>query len=82
MIRQKEIATIAELQGVAKTTIDKDWTVGHFVDAIFSLPECREQLVFKGGTCLKKCYFPNYQSRQPLFRDLNFTATDSKLLSK
>jgi predicted nucleotidyltransferase component of viral defense system len=61
MIRQKEIATIAEQQGVAKTTIDKDWVLVHFVDALFSLPECRDQLVFKGGTCLKKCYFLNYR---------------------
>ena len=72
MIRQKEIATIAEQQGVAKTTIDKDWALGHFVDAIFSLPECRDQLVFKGGTCLKKCYFPNYRFSE----DLDFTVVN------
>ena len=84
MIRQKEIATIAEQQGVAKTTIDKDWALGHFVDAIFSLPECRDQLVFKGGTCLKKCYFPNYRFSE----DLDFTVVnpdfrlDEKLLEQ
>ena len=84
MIRQKEIATIAEQQGVAKTTIDKDWALGHFVDALFSLPECRDQLVFKGGTCLKKCYFPNYRFSE----DLDFTVVnpdfrlDEKLLEQ
>ncbi len=84
MIRQKEIATIAEQQGVAKTTIDKDWALGHFVNAIFSLSECRDQLVFKGGTCLKKCYFPNYRFSE----DLDFTVVnpdfwlDEKLLGQ
>ncbi|WKN44914.1 nucleotidyl transferase AbiEii/AbiGii toxin family protein [Tunicatimonas pelagia] len=84
MIRQKEVATVAEQQGVAKTTIDKDWALGHFVDAIFSIPVCREQLVFKGGTCLKKCYFPNYRFSE----DLDFTAVnadfrlDEKLLTE
>ena len=62
MILQREITKLAEQQGVAKTTIEKDWALGHFVDAIFSVPVCREQLVFKGGTCLKKCYFPNHRS--------------------
>ena len=72
MIRQKEIATLAEQQGVAKTTVDKDWALGHFVDALFSVPACREQLIFKGGTCLKKCYFPDYRFSE----DLDFTALD------
>ncbi len=34
MILQKEIAAIAEKKGVPKTTIDKDWALGHFLDAI------------------------------------------------
>lgn len=84
MILQKEIATLAEQQGVAKTTVDKDWALGRFVDAIFSIPVCREQLVFKGGTCLKKCYFPDYRFSE----DLDFTAIapdfqlDEKLLGQ
>ena len=84
MILQREITKLAEQQGVAKTTIDKDWALGHFVDAIFSVPVCREQLVFKGGTCLKKCYFPDYRFSE----DLDFTVThpdfrlDEKLLGQ
>jgi predicted nucleotidyltransferase component of viral defense system len=61
MILKREIEMIAEQKRVAKTTIDKDWVLGHFLDAIFSVPECRQNLVFKGGTCLKKCYFENYR---------------------
>ena len=56
MILQKEVATIAEIKSVAKSTIDKDWALGHFVAAIYSEPELKEALIFKGGTCLKKLF--------------------------
>lgn len=36
MILKREIEKIAEQKGVAKTTIDKDWVLGHFTDAIYS----------------------------------------------
>lgn len=84
MILKKEIEKIAEQKKVAKTTIDKDWVLGHFIDAIFSIPECRQNLVFKGGTCLRKCYFENYRFSE----DLDFTSInpdfvlDKKLLGK
>ena len=75
MILKREIETLAEEKGVAKSTIDKDWVLGHFLDAIFSMPECRESLIFKGGTCLKKCYFPDYRFSE----DLDFTLLDKKI---
>lgn len=84
MLLKKEIEKIAEQKGVTKTTIDKDWVLGHFVDAIFSIPECREKLIFKGGTCLRKCYFEDYRFSE----DLDFTSIDTdfvldkKLLDK
>lgn len=83
MIRKREIEKLAEAQKVPKSTIDKDWVLGHFIDAIFSIPECRESLIFKGGTCLRKCYYPNYRFSE----DLDFTCTnqnfvlDEKLLN-
>ncbi|MHC1702274.1 MAG: nucleotidyl transferase AbiEii/AbiGii toxin family protein [Tenuifilaceae bacterium] len=72
MILQKEIASIALQSKVAKSTVDKDWALGHFLDAIFSIPELREKLIFKGGTCLKKSYIPDYRFSE----DLDFTSTD------
>ncbi|MFN6945582.1 MAG: nucleotidyl transferase AbiEii/AbiGii toxin family protein, partial [Cytophagaceae bacterium] len=84
MILKKEIEKLAEDKGVAKSTIDKDWVLGHFLDAIFSIPKCKESLVFKGGTCLKKCYFPDYRFSE----DLDFTSInpdfllDKKLLTR
>ena len=73
MILQKEIMPIAASKGVVKTTIDKDWALGHFIDAIFSITKLRENLIFKGGTCLKKCYLPDYRFSE----DLDFTSTNS-----
>lgn len=73
MILQKEIMTIATSKGVVKSTIDKDWALGHFIDAIFSVAELRGNLIFKGGTRLKKCYLPDYRFSE----DLDFTSTNS-----
>ena len=73
MILKKEIESIAEAQSVLKSTIDKDWVLGHFIDGIYSIPELKEVLIFKGGTCLRKCYFPNYRFSE----DLDFTSTDA-----
>ena len=41
MILKKEIEEISAQKGVAKSTIDKDWVLGHFIDAIISISECR-----------------------------------------
>lgn len=74
MILQKEIADISFQKGLLKSIIDKDWAIGHFIDAIYSVSELREALIFKGGTCLKKCYFPSYRFSE----DLDFTSADLK----
>jgi predicted nucleotidyltransferase component of viral defense system len=71
MILKKEIGTIAEQKEVAPTTIDKDWVLSHILDAIYSIPICKESLIFKGGTCLKKCYFPEYRFSE----DIDFTSS-------
>lgn len=72
MLLKREIEKYAEANCVLKSTIDKDWVLGHFIDAIFSIPKCRKSLVFKGGTCLRKCYFPDYRFSE----DLDFTSTN------
>ncbi|QIH36103.1 nucleotidyl transferase AbiEii/AbiGii toxin family protein [Sphingobacterium sp. DR205] len=73
MILKKEIEKKALEHEVSRSTIDKDWALGHFVDAIFSIDSCREALIFKGGTCLRKCYIPDYRFSE----DLDFTSINS-----
>lgn len=75
MILQKEIANISEQLGVSKSVIDKDWMLGHFIAAIFNEPELKETLIFKGGTCLKKCWFEEYRFSE----DLDFTSKSQEL---
>lgn len=76
MILQKEIAaTISEQLGVSKSVIDKDWMLGHFIAAIFNEPELKKTLIFKGGTCLKKCWFEEYRFSE----DLDFTSKSQEL---
>jgi predicted nucleotidyltransferase component of viral defense system len=72
MILQAEINTIAEKIGVPKSTIDKDWALGHFLNGLYQDSFCRENWIFKGGTCLKKCYFQDYRFSE----DLDFTLLD------
>jgi len=77
MINKSEINRLATEKGVKPSTIDKDWVLGHFIDAIYSIPECRENLIFKGGTCLKKCRLPDYRFSE----DIDFTSkTDTFVL--
>lgn len=45
MIKKNEINKIAQSLNVRTSTIDKDWVLGHFIDAIFSIPECRTCLI-------------------------------------
>lgn len=72
MILKKEIEKKALEHAVSRSTIDKDWVLGHFIDAIFSIDYCKKALIFKGGTCLRKCYIPDYRFSE----DLDFTSVD------
>ena len=75
MIKRTELIRIAESKGVPKTTIEKDWILGHFLDAIMNIEKLRNNLVFKGGSCLRKCYFQEYRFSE----DLDFTSKDPNL---
>lgn len=70
MILQKEIIQKAKDWKVPADTVDKDYVLGHFLSEF--LAYYKEELVFKGGTCLRKCYIENYRFSE----DLDFTALD------
>tara|TARA_B100000508_G_C11458016_1_gene277736 strand:- start:1407 stop:2252 length:846 start_codon:yes stop_codon:yes gene_type:complete len=71
MILQKEIKEKAAKWKVPPDTVDKDYVLGHFL-ATISL-HFKHVLIFKGGTCLRKCYFPGYRFSE----DLDFTAKNA-----
>ena len=72
-MNQREIENIAFEQQVSKTTIEKDWVLGHLLNAFYSIKAIKSCFVFKGGTCLKKCYFKDYRFSE----DLDFTLLDN-----
>jgi predicted nucleotidyltransferase component of viral defense system len=69
MIDKYEILKTAKLLGLQPTTVEKDYVLGWVLMAIQAHPECQEKWIFKGGTCLKKCFFDNYRFSE----DLDFT---------
>ncbi len=51
---------------VAWHLIEQDYALSWMLYGISQIPLLRDCLVFKGGTCLKKCYFGNYRFSQDL----------------
>jgi predicted nucleotidyltransferase component of viral defense system len=49
--------------------IEKDYVLGWLLAAIASEPALAEHWIFKGGTCLRKCYYETYRFSE----DLDFT---------
>jgi len=69
VIRDAEIRRIAGATGVAPGIVELDYVLGWALRGIARHESLADQLVFKGGTCLRKCYFPSYRFSQ----DLDFT---------
>ena len=71
MISEAELKRKAAALGVDPTVMDLDYSLGWFIAAFYAANENLAQLYFKGGTCLRKCYFEDYRFSE----DLDFTAT-------
>ena len=69
MIQPGEIQSIAGKAGVRDTQIEKDYVISWVTYGIAHNPFLKDNLVFKGGTALKKVYFPDYRFSE----DLDFT---------
>jgi predicted nucleotidyltransferase component of viral defense system len=76
MIPKEEILARANEHGVAAVMIEKDYVLGWILNAISTHPSLKNSWVFKGGTCLKKCYFKNYRFSE----DLDFTVLNQSYL--
>lgn len=70
MVLQRELMQKAQVWKVPPATVDKDYVLGHFLSVF--VEQYQDSLVFKGGTCLRKCYIENYRFSE----DLDFTALD------
>lgn len=71
MIGEAELRRLAARWGIDPMVTDLDYSLGWFIAALYETNEGAEQFYFKGGTCLRKCYFGDYRFSE----DLDFTAT-------
>jgi predicted nucleotidyltransferase component of viral defense system len=69
MIQPKEVNSFAGKAGVKDTQIEKDYVISWVLYGITKNTFLKENLIFKGGTVLKKVYFPDYRFSE----DLDFT---------
>lgn len=72
MIPDQEIRGIARDLGVEPRIVDLDYTLGWALWGMWRHPYLRDRLLFKGGTCLRKCWIPGYRFSM----DLDFTAIE------
>ena len=78
MIDKREILDLAGTQGLTPHVVEKDYALGWALAGIYAHPELAESWVFKGGTCLKKCFFETYRFSE----DLDFTLQDESHLDE
>lgn len=77
MITKVRLLERARAQELRPTTVEKDYVLGWMLAAISHHPRL-SQWVFKGGTCLKKCFFETYRFSE----DLDFTIPSEVELSQ
>lgn len=69
MISHEEIKNLVSQWELREDIIEKDYIIGWVLWGIGQEPELNHKWIFKGGTCLKKCYIETYRFSE----DLDFT---------
>ena len=72
MIPAREILNLRSEWSLDAGVIEKDYVLGWLLAGIAREPRLRATWVFKGGTCLRKCYYETYRFSE----DLDFTVVD------
>lgn len=78
MIDKREVLETASALGLLPNVVEKDYVLGWLLAGVNAHPEISDAWVFKGGTCLKKCYFETYRFSE----DLDFTLRDEAQLEE
>ncbi|HZF27010.1 MAG TPA: nucleotidyl transferase AbiEii/AbiGii toxin family protein [Steroidobacteraceae bacterium] len=78
MISRDEVLEFAREFQLAANVVEKDYALGWLLAGISSHQELSDTWVFKGGTCLKKCFFETYRFSE----DLDFTLRDPAHLNE
>ena len=69
MIKPGEIQQTASSLQLKDTQLEKDYVISWILRGVYSNAYLKERLIFKGGTLLRKVYYPEYR----LSEDLDFT---------
>ena len=72
MIDRLEIMAVAGDLSLRPDVVEKDYVLGWILAGIYADPRLSKVWAFKGGTCLKKCYFETYRFSE----DLDFTVLE------
>jgi uncharacterized protein len=81
MLRGRDIQTIAGKAKIRDTQIEKDYVLSWLLEGIAQSELLFKNLVFKGGTVLKKAYFADYRFSEDLdFTLINATLTDEEIV--
>lgn len=75
MINLEEIRAVAARVALSNTVVEKDYALGWLLWGINRHPITTRDWVFKGGTCLKKCYFETYRFSEDL--DFSYRGKDA-----
>ncbi len=78
MIDKREIIDTATALGLGPQVVEKDYALSWVLAGISANSNLRDSWVFKGGTCLKKCFFETYRFSE----DLDFTLKDGSHLDE
>lgn len=74
MITIDEIRSVAAKVLLSNLVVEKDYALGWLLWGINHHPKAGKEWIFKGGTCLKKCYFETYRFSEDL--DFSFIGTE------
>lgn len=78
MIVRQEVMEFSREFGLTPQVVEKDYILGWLLAGIAADPDIGTRWIFKGGTCLKKCYFETYRFSE----DLDFTLIDPGQLDR
>jgi predicted nucleotidyltransferase component of viral defense system len=78
MISRAALQARAREWGLTEEIVEKDYVLGWLLWGIGSHPALRDHWIFKGGTCLKKCFVETYRFSE----DLDFTVLEGGPLSQ
>lgn len=72
MIPRRELDLLRGEWSLEVSVIEKDYVLGWLLGGIEQHPALSETWIFKGGTCLRKCYYETFRFSE----DLDFTVID------